>query len=292
MNMNDSHEYAPVIDPAFSGEGCRRLIRKISPPRTGKLEACGEWCRDVGLFGLIITFFISLFGKLSWWWPGGIGIFFATSLGMIGFSRARNWLRSVTPISPEEHEHYVGPHDLDMTCGLSLSRAQRAINYILDSDVYKDGLSDVRVSPPVLREHEWTVARDSRNLTQRRSDYTKDSKSPSGPMTAEVLISQRRALDQASNSIERKVSALEQYAETLRNADAMRHDLMRAQEVASRNEKYLDLVAQTAANERDTAEITAITEQDKRAFQYSLQQASLAAEVLILSDISPGLQSI
>lgn len=290
--MNDSHEYTPVIDPAFSGEACRRLTRKIGPPRTGELEAFGEWGLGVGLFGLITTFFISLFGKLSWWWPGGIGIFFATSLGMIGFSRARNWLRSVTPISPEEREHYVGPHDLDTTCGLFLSRAQRAINSIIDSDVYKDGLSDVRVSPPMLREHEWAAARDSRNLAQRRSDYMKDSKSPSGPMTSEVLISQRRALDQASNSIERKVSALEQYAETLRNADAMRHDLMRAQEVASRNEKYLDLVAQTAANERDTAEITAITEQDKQAFQYSLQQASLAAEVLILSDISPGLQSI
>ena len=79
--------------------------------------------------------------------------FFRDFIGYDRFSRARNWLRSVTPISPEEHEHYVGPHDLDMTCGLSLSRAQRAINYILDSDVYKDGLSDVRVSPPVLREH-------------------------------------------------------------------------------------------------------------------------------------------
>jgi hypothetical protein len=55
--------------------------------------------------------------------------------------------------------------------------------------------------------------------------------------------------------------------------------------VAGLNDKYLDLVARTAADQQAVAEITSLTEQAgiaARVFQDSLERATIAAEALAL----------
>jgi hypothetical protein len=56
------------------------------------------------------------------------------------------------------------------------------------------------------------------------------------------------------------------------------------------NDKYLDLVARTAADQRATAEITGLAEQAAeaaQAFRETLQRATLAAEALALPESRP-----
>ena len=57
--------------------------------------------------------------------------------------------------------------------------------------------------------------------------------------------------------------------------------------MAANNDKYLDLVARTAADQHATAEITGLAEQAAQAaqtFRETLQRATLAAEALTLPE--------
>ena len=67
--------------------------------------------------------------------------------------------------------------------------------------------------------------------------------------------------------------------------DAVRRDWQNALKVAGLNDRYLDLLARTAADELAIAEITSLTEQASAAdaaFRENLHLASAAAEALAL----------
>jgi hypothetical protein len=104
-------------------------------------------------------------------------------------------------------------------------------------------------------------------------------------MTAAVLDSQRRALTLAWDATASRVGALERCAAQVEAADAAQQDWQDALRAAGLNDKYLDLVARTAADEHAVAEISSLTEQAAaaaRAFSDILQHATLAAEALAL----------
>jgi len=60
-----------------------------------------------------------------------------------------------------------------------------------------------------------------------------------------------------------------------------------AHQMAANNDKYLDLLARTAADQRATVEITGLAEQAAeaaQAFRETLQRATMAAEALALPE--------
>jgi hypothetical protein len=70
-------------------------------------------------------------------------------------------------------------------------------------------------------------------------------------------------------------------------AEAARRDWETAHRMAANNDRYLDLVARTAADEHATVEITDLAEQATLAAQAvreTLQQATMAAEALALPE--------
>jgi hypothetical protein len=138
----------------------------------------------------------------------------------------------------------------------------------------------------VLKRHEWEVATALRDITELRAEYTSSaSAADAGPMTAAILASQHRALTLAQDATASRVSALETYAAQVEAADIAQRDWQGAMRVAGLNDKYLDLVARTAADQHAVAEITSLTEQAAIAaqvFQDRLQRATLAAEALAL----------
>jgi hypothetical protein len=104
-------------------------------------------------------------------------------------------------------------------------------------------------------------------------------------MTDAVLESHRRALALAQEATTSRVCALERYAVQVRVADAARLDWQSALKIAGLNDRYLDLLARTAADEQAIAEITSLTEQASaadEAFRESLHLATIAAEALVL----------
>ncbi len=182
-------------------------------------------------------------------------------------------------------DEVVGPLALDPSCRQLLLRAQRAIARILASKVYA---ADLRTTVPesALRRHEWEIAIALREITELRAEHESSASAGGpGPMTAAVLASHQRALALAQDGAASRVNALERYAAQVEAADAAQRDWQSAVRISGLNDKYLDLVARTAADEHAIAEITGLTEQAAaaaRVFQDNLQQAALAAETLVL----------
>ncbi len=188
------------------------------------------------------------------------------------------WLR--------DYQNFVGSPDLDDICRKLLHRAQQAINTILHSDVYANESLNYIVMEPDLRRHEWEIATALREITKRRAEYKRNATvEAAGPMTATVLDSHRRAITLAQDATTSRIAALEGYAAELKAADAAKRDLLSALKVSRYNDRYLDLVARTAADEKAIAELTGMTGQAAAAavaFHESLQQVNSAAEALVL----------
>jgi hypothetical protein len=184
-------------------------------------------------------------------------------------------------------DHVVSPLALERECRKLLERAQHAIATIVTSRVYAGDLRGA-VEEPILRQHEWEIAVSLREITELLLDLVSSSGGgTAGPMTAPVLISQNRAISIARDATTARVLALELLAAQVAVAEAARRDWETAHRMAANNDKYLDLVARTAADQHATVEITGLADQTgeaAQAFRETLQRAALAAEALALPE--------
>ena len=184
-------------------------------------------------------------------------------------------------------DQVVSPLALELECRELLRRAQRAIATIVTSKVYAGDLR-VTVAEPALRQHEWEIAVALREITELLLDLVSDyAGGTAGPMTTAVLLSQNRAISIARDATTARILALELLAAQVAAAEAARRDWDTAHRMAANNDKYLDLVARTAADQRATVEITDLAEQAAQAaqaFRETLQRATLAAEALALPE--------
>jgi len=181
----------------------------------------------------------------------------------------------------------VSPLALELECLKLLQRAQRAVATIVTSRVYAGDLRGT-VAEPVLQQHEWEIAVALREITELLLDLVSGyAGGTAGPMTTAVLISQNRAISIARDATAARVQALESLAAQVAAAEAARRDWETAHRMAANNDKYLDLVARTAADQHATVEITGLAEQAAeaaQAFRETLQRAALAAEALALPE--------
>jgi hypothetical protein len=181
----------------------------------------------------------------------------------------------------------VSPLALELECRKLLLRAQRAVATVVASGVYAGDLRGT-VDESVLRQHEWEIAVALREITELLLDLVASSGGgPAGPMTAAVLLSQNRAITIARDGTTARVLALELLAAQVAAAEAARRDWETSHRMAANNDKYLDLVARTAADQHATAEITGLAEQAAeaaQAFHETLQRAAVAAEALALPE--------
>jgi hypothetical protein len=184
-------------------------------------------------------------------------------------------------------DQVVSPLGLELECRKLLQRAQRAIATIVTSRVYAGDLR-ATVEEPVLRRHEWEIAVALRDITELLLDLVSNyAGGTAGPMTTAVLVSQNRAISIARDATTARILALESLAAQVAAAEAARRDWETAHRMAANNDKYLDLVARTAADQHATVEITDLAEQAAQAaqaFRETLQQATLAAEALALPE--------
>jgi hypothetical protein len=184
-------------------------------------------------------------------------------------------------------DEVVSPLALERECRNLLRRVQHAIGTILASSVYAGDLRGA-VEEPVLRQHEWEIAVALREITELLLDLVSSyAGGTAGPMTTAMLVSQNRAISIARDATTARVLALELLAAQVGAADAARRDWETAHRMAANNDKYLDLVARTAADQQATAEITGLADQAAeaaQAFRETLQRATLAAEALALPE--------
>jgi hypothetical protein len=182
---------------------------------------------------------------------------------------------------PRDREQIVLPSTLDRLSRELLLRAQRAIVLALNSGsaVEPDGA----VPENTLLRHEWDIAAGLRDVTDLRAEHGLNAAASVGPMTEAVLKSQEAALVQAQEAIEARVAELERYANCVNAAEIAYRDWADALRVSDLNDRYLDLVARTAADEHAVAEISGLTERAAaRTFQEAVERLGLAAAALEL----------
>jgi len=180
-------------------------------------------------------------------------------------------------------EEVVSPLALELGCRELLQRAQRAIAAIVTSRVYAGDLRGT-VEESVLRQHEWDIALALREITELLLDLVASNAGGTpGPLTAPVLISQSRAISMARDGTTGRVLALELLAAQVAVAEAARRDWETAHLMAANNDKFLDLVARTAADQHATVEITDLADATQEVRE-ALQRAAQAAEALALPE--------
>jgi hypothetical protein len=187
-------------------------------------------------------------------------------------------------------DQLVAPFTLDRLCRELLLRAQVAIDEGLGSaagSAAEAELPDV-LTERTLRRHEWEIAVALRDITDLRAEHEFNAADSRGPMTDAVLQPHRRALQLAQDAISSRVDTLERYAAQVSAAETAYRDWQHALRVSHLNDKYLDLVARTAADEHAVVEISGLTEQAAaaaRAFRDTVEDVSLAAAALVLPDV-------
>jgi hypothetical protein len=182
-----------------------------------------------------------------------------------------------------DRDQVVAPSSLDQPSRELLLRAQKAIACAVDGEaaaIEPDG----HVPESTLLRHEWEIAVALRDITDLRAEHGLNAAASVGPMTNAVLKSQEGALAQAHEATAARVSELERYADCVSAASTAYRDWQDALRVSDLNDRYLDLVARTAADEHAIAEISGMTERaaTAQAFRQAVQELSLAASVLEL----------
>lgn len=211
---------------------------------------------------------------------------------LIGGSLAHDPVGLAEPLYQLRHrDQIVVPSALDRVCRELLIRAQDAINSALDSVTGDAAESPDIVPEPTLRRHEWQIAIALRDITELRAEHQLNAAASAGPLTDSVLGPQQRALRLAHDAIESRVIALERYAGEVVAAGSAFRDWQDALRISNLNDRYLDLVAQTAADEHAVTEISGLTDQATAAAQAvreSMRQVGLAAAALALSEPTAG----
>jgi hypothetical protein len=268
----------PVIDPSLPAEARAELHERILRSYLGHDRAAGCFGFLVAMISALGLIILHVGFGLNWWW-----LLLCALPSTLGLAATR---RRGEKLDSADWAHFVHPTDLDKSSRKILLRAQRAIEKILDSDVYARDTQDHVVEEATLRRHEWEVATALAQISKLRAELAARAKGGlPGPMTAAVLDSHRRALELATEATRSRVRELERYASELEKADVAERDWQAAVDAASRNDQYLELVARTAADEQAIEELREMTEQAAaaaEAFRDHLHQVDLAAQALVL----------
>jgi hypothetical protein len=188
-------------------------------------------------------------------------------------------------------DEVVVPSALDGVSRELLIRTQTAISCALDSVIDDAVQSPDILAEATLRWHEWQVAIALRDITDMRAEHEFNAAASAGPLTDSVLGPQQRAVQLAQDAIESRVTALECYAAEVRAARSAFRDLQDALRISNMNDRYLALVAHTAADEHAITEISGLTDQASAAAQAvreSMRQVGVAAAALALPEPAPG----
>lgn len=268
---------APVVDPGIPADARRRLLARISHPGL-------PHSKTLAILGV---------GLAVWIIAGAVVASASAFLAASGLPVLIGLLCAVVSAvalnfvihEPEQvdRERLVLASDLDEPSRMLMLRAQQAVRAVVESQVYADHLLDQAAGESVLRRHEWEVATTLREITRLRAQV--GYQAPPGPLTAAVLASHTRALKLAHDATTSRIRALENYARPVLVAEAAHRDWQSAMRASGLNDKYLDLVARTAADEHAVAELTDMTQHAAAAvaaLRQSIDQAVQAAQPLVL----------
>jgi len=276
----------PVVDPELPLRTQRYLLKLIARRADAAGKLAIEYLGPVGLVCCVLAALVT--GEGGPWLLGAIVSLIAT------FAIRREVTKGALT---RLRRRYIEPGDLDWRSREQLHTAQGAIDVVLSSEVYRTGRLDDAAGAADLRRHEWQIALRLRDIAARRTEHAGSVASGvPGPQSAAVLDAHGRAIAIAEQATAKRVAELQRYAREVQAADAALQDWQTAEVLAGRNDRYLELVAHSAADEHAVAEIGAVTErvrQTRDVFEETMQQVGAAAQPLVFPAAGlPGPQVI
>lgn len=224
--------------------------------------------------------------------PDGVAIWLSGGAGLIGVLLLLALLIGMSIESKERtaarvhHGQYLLPEDWDADATALMLRAQQAVRSVQESDVNQRGLLDAVKNEVVLPEHLWDIGRvlhQQSVLRVRQAELGEQL--PSAQLEA-VLGSQRQAIELSATAMEAKVAKLEQYAEQVREADAvLKAETILASALEDRD-RYVELLSTTeVANHSDLIdELSEETADVQAVLNRSITAALETGQTLALPD--------
>ncbi|MFF7644035.1 hypothetical protein [Streptomyces canus] len=210
-------------------------------------------------------------------WPLAAGVVTLLCAGLVA-DRAR-YNRQLRRLAAAQ-AHLVHPEDLTADAQELLSRAQQAMTAVLDSTVHREKWLDAQRNEAAFPRQEWAIAQALRHYSRvARKDRRAPQEADSTTVT-ELLTSRQRVLETSLQGIERRVAALEAYAEQVAEADARYDEVREIERLAAGSAELLDLLACTAADDLAVAEIEGLTDEAAvvaSTFTKALESAKQAA---------------
>lgn len=181
----------------------------------------------------------------------------------------------------ESRARYVRPSQLTDQARTLLVRAQQARRTVLGSSVHRCDLIDRQRNEMALPHQEWEIAEALREYSRLMKA---EPDKPRGSSVAAVIDARRKSLATSLRGIERRVVALEGYADEVRRADDRFHELKQIQQLTEGSADVLELLARTARHDHAVGEIDGMNAQAATVaatFTAALESAKEAAVIAL-----------
>jgi hypothetical protein len=248
--------FAPDVSPAT-----RKLLSAhpdvLIPASTPKQDIAGRQPVGETVGGLVLFAGIEfgLWMALRWllyvifpdglavWLSGGAALlgallFIAGIAAMTGESRGRS-------VARKYQGKYLLAEDWDADATALMRRAQLAVDAIQASEVNKNGLLDAAKNDVVLPEQLWDIGRVLQQLSSLRARQADIEEQLRTARLEAVLQPQRQALELSATAMETKVAKLEQYADQVREADAVLKVESVLEGALQDRDRYVELLSST-----------------------------------------------
>ncbi|MEZ0071307.1 hypothetical protein [Planotetraspora sp. GP83] len=212
-----------------------------------------------------------------WLLTGGLPVVYGLLVSFCGDGRAGRLAR-------QHHGRYVRPDDLDKASAALLQRAQTARATVLESAVNSEGLLDDVRNKVTLPQQEWEIAQTLAQISRLKGEQAAALAVRRNEQIAELLKPQVRALNLATESVTRRIEALEKYAAQVRAADEALAQWKTMRRLAASTDAYQELLARTVRDELAVVELAGLTEQARQveeALRASVDKARRAGLVLV-----------
>ena len=163
--------------------------------------------------------------------------------------------------SARRHEgHYVLRERLDDPARTLMTRAQTAIDQVMDSSVNAQGLLDDVRNGVMLPAQEWEIARLLAKLSELRAEHQEVVSEGVTPEVAAVAEPLARALDSSERAVLARVEALERYAGHVTDAERAYRARHQIERLSARLPRYEELLAESGADGSAVPELSRLTD--------------------------------
>ncbi|RSN54091.1 MULTISPECIES: hypothetical protein [Actinomadura] len=175
-------------------------------------------------------------------------------------------------------DRYRTLDDFDAEGRAMLARAQAALDAVRDSRVNREGLLDSADNAVMLPRQEWEIAQVLARQSKLRADHAAMAGAAAFPEVEAALRPLREKLELSVESVDRRIEALERYAERVRAADEALEAHRRLEEIAAKAHEYDELVADTVRDDLAIPAIDRLTEQSEALIGTLRERLTAAAE--------------